>query len=292
MGLNSSSLGRAGSSSRNYDSGYPPPATQDNTVPNRGAAARASSQLPARAGTGSRTGRLSAVFSGRPLASPQFQQTLRTWAAQAGSAQEEAGRREAVTRIVAAQSTGAKELDLAELGLTALPACLHELGSVKELVLNDNNLTTLTALPGNLRTLEANNNALIALPALPGSLTTLEAYGNALTELPPLPLRLRELDVARNALTLATGPDGAAIVLPPDLRDLDVRWNPVEKFPLLPNSLSSMAISLEAVAESVPMMTMFAAMDWIVDETMNNDFLTMERHHLDTIRDYQQWERS
>ena len=197
-----------------------------------------------------------------------------------------------MSRIEAAQSTGAKKLDLAELGLTTLPACLHELGSVKELVLNDNNLTTLTALPENLRTLEANNNALTALPALPARLKTLEAYGNALTELPPLPAKLRELDVARNELTLATGPNGAAIILPPDLRDLDVRWNPVEKFPALPDSLSLMAISLKAVRESVPMMTMLAAMDWTVDKAANNDFLNMEQHHLDAIREYQQWERS
>ena len=271
MGLNSSSLGRAGSSSHNYDSGYPSTSTQDGISTYSRPAARSSSQLPARAGNSSRSGRLSAVFSGRQAASLQFQQTLRSWASQAGSPLEAAGRLEAMTRIEAAQSSGAKKLDLAELGLTTLPACLHELGSLKELVLNDNNLTALTALPENLRTLEANNNELAALPALPAKLRTLEAYGNALTELPPLPAKLMELDVARNALTLTTGPNGAAIILPPDLRDLDVRWNPVEKFPVLPNSLSSMAISLDAVGESVPMMTMLAAMEWVVDEAMNND---------------------
>lgn len=145
----------------------------------------------------------------------------------------DAAYREAEEKIEAAGRSGAKELDLRNLGLTELPESLGHLTRVKSLSLDNNQLTELPEWLGELTQLESlslynnqltalaeslghltqlrdlrlSNNQLARLPESLGQLTQLEMLeveDNHLTELPDGLGRLRRLhflDVSENRLT-------------------------------------------------------------------------------------------
>jgi Leucine-rich repeat (LRR) protein len=56
---------------------------------------------------------------------------------------------------------------------------------------NNNQLTSLPALPSGLTYLDCDNNQLTSLPALPSGLTSLDCHQNQLTSLPALPSGLK-----------------------------------------------------------------------------------------------------
>ena len=99
-----------------------------------------------------------------------------------------------------------KELNLAALHLTALPACLHYLDAVEELWLDFNSIAALPPLPSALRKLHVRGNGLAALPTLPERLVVLIADHNQLSRLPDLPAGLRILEVGKNCLTELPAP--------------------------------------------------------------------------------------
>ncbi len=95
---------------------------------------------------------------------------------------------------------------------------------------NDNQLTSLPALPNTLTFLDCSSNNLTSLPVLPNSLTVLNCNTNSLTTLPTLPSRLDTLICSTNALT--TLPN-----LPNSLTDLVCDYNSLTNLPTLPDSL-------------------------------------------------------
>lgn len=129
------------------------------------------------------------------------------------------GYQEAQRRIARAKRTDETELDLRELGLTALPAELWALSALRMLELSGNQLTALPAEIGSLSGLDwlyLSGNQLTALPAEFGALTALghlTLQGNQLTTLPPeigALTALVMLDVQSNRLT----------TLPPEIGSL------------------------------------------------------------------------
>lgn len=99
---------------------------------------------------------------------------------------------------------------------------------------SSNNLAeNLPDLPGLLETLNVADNHLEALPPLPHRLEVMNVSHNCLTTLPELPDSLEVLNLRGNTITML--PER----LPPGLRVLDIRDNPMELPPLasLPSSL-------------------------------------------------------
>lgn len=124
--------------------------------------------------------------------------------------------RERIARCKAEKGT---QLDLARLGLTALPPELFQLRALKELYLGNNQLIALPSELGQLRALKAlfvGNNQLTALSPELGQLTALtrlDLSNNQLTALPPeigKPTALKRLFLENNQLT----------ALPPELGQL------------------------------------------------------------------------
>jgi len=119
-------------------------------------------------------------------------------------------RREAERDIEAAQRSGAKVLDLRNIGLAELPESLGQLTQLRALLLGHNQLKMLPeslVLLTNLDTLDINNNQLTALPESLGNLTHLQSLNllnNQLTALPKSLQGLTELDnldISENLLT-------------------------------------------------------------------------------------------
>ena len=142
----------------------------------------------------------------------------------------------ALARIRSAAETGAAELDLSGLGLTALPPEIGSLTSLRKLDLSGNRLTALPPEIGgltSLQNLDLVGNRLTALPAEIGGLTSLQSLnlsGNRLTALPPEIgglASLQSLDLRGNRLT----------VLPPELWrlpnlvSLNISFNPLPEIP-------------------------------------------------------------
>ncbi|MEY4926145.1 MAG: leucine-rich repeat protein, partial [Bacteroidota bacterium] len=72
---------------------------------------------------------------------------------------------------------------------------------LQRLYCNNNQLTSLPALPATLQYLYCYNNQLTSLPALPATLQRLYCNNNQLTSLPALPAALQYLDCDTNQLT-------------------------------------------------------------------------------------------
>ena len=73
--------------------------------------------------------------------------------------------------------------------------------ALKTLTCDDNNLSSLGALPSSVTEFACYNNRLTSLPSLPSGLQKLQCYGNQLTSLPSLPSALTYLDCGNNQLT-------------------------------------------------------------------------------------------
>jgi internalin A len=105
----------------------------------------------------------------------------------------------ALARIRSAAETGAAELDLSLLGLTALPPEIGSLTSLQSLDLSGNQITALLPEIGgltSLQSLDLQDNRLTALPPEIGGLTSLRnlnLWNNQLTVLPPELWRLPNL---------------------------------------------------------------------------------------------------
>ncbi|EOW9746925.1 NEL-type E3 ubiquitin ligase domain-containing protein [Salmonella enterica subsp. enterica serovar Typhimurium] len=177
------------------------------------------------------------------------------WSAwrRAAPAEESRGRAAVVQKMRACLNNGNAVLNVGESGLTTLPDCLP--AHITTLVIPDNNLTSLPALPPELCKLWAYNNQLTSLPMLPSGLQELSvsdnqlaslptlpselyklwAYNNRLTSLPALPSGLKELIVSGNRLT-------SLPVLPSELKELMVSGNRLTSLPMLPSGLLSLSV--------------------------------------------------
>ncbi|EIC9237458.1 E3 ubiquitin--protein ligase [Salmonella enterica] len=177
------------------------------------------------------------------------------WSAwrRAAPAEESRGRAAVVQKMRACLNNGNAVLNVGESGLTTLPDCLP--AHITTLVIPDNNLTSLPALPPELCKLWAYNNQLTSLPTLPSGLQELSvsdnqlaslptlpselyklwAYNNRLTSLPALPSGLKELIVSGNRLT-------SLPVLPSELKELMVSGNRLTSLPMLPSGLLSLSV--------------------------------------------------
>jgi internalin A len=116
----------------------------------------------------------------------------------------------ALARIRSAAETGAAELDLSGLGLTALPPEIGRLASLQSLDLSGNQITALPPEIGgltSLQSLDLQDNRLTALPPGIGGLTSLQSLDlshNRLTVLPPEIgglTSLRNLNLRDNQIT-------------------------------------------------------------------------------------------
>ncbi|EAO3055923.1 SPI-2 type III secretion system effector E3 ubiquitin transferase SspH2 [Salmonella enterica] len=152
------------------------------------------------------------------------------WSAwrRAAPAEESRGRAAVVQKMRACLNNGNAVLNVGESGLTTLPDCLP--AHITTLVIPDNNLTSLPALPPEQRTLEVSGNQLTSLPVLPPGLLELSIFSNPLTHLPALPSGLCKLWIFGNQLT-------SLPVLPPGLQELSVSDNQLASLPALPSEL-------------------------------------------------------
>ncbi|EHB9227328.1 E3 ubiquitin--protein ligase [Salmonella enterica] len=157
------------------------------------------------------------------------------WSAwrRAAPAEESRGRAAAIQKMRACLNNGNAVLNVGESALTTLPDCLP--AHITTLVIPDNNLTSLPALPPGLQELSVSDNQLTSLPALPSELGKLWAYNNRLTSLPALPSGLKELIVSGNWLT-------SLPVLPSELEELMVSGNRLTRLPVLPPGLRSLSV--------------------------------------------------
>ncbi|EJJ4224740.1 E3 ubiquitin--protein ligase [Salmonella enterica] len=152
----------------------------------------------------------------------------------AAPAEELCGRAATVQRMRACLNNGSQELNVGESGLTTLPDCLP--AHITKLIIPDNNLTHLPALPPGLQLLSVSGNPLTRLPALPPGLLSLAVNNTQLTRLPVLPPGLQSLTVTDTQLT-----DLPA--LPPGLQILLVRNNPLTSLPELPSGLQTLWVT-------------------------------------------------
>lgn len=102
--------------------------------------------------------------------------------------------------------------------------------NLKNLILNNKNISSIPPLPSGLETLECNSNLLTTLPALPSSLKTLVCSNNYISNLPTLPLSLEWLNCDQNVLTNLPA-------LPNNLKKLECRSNQIVTLPILPTNL-------------------------------------------------------
>ncbi|EEJ5746105.1 type III secretion system effector E3 ubiquitin transferase SspH2 [Salmonella enterica] len=141
---------------------------------------------------------------------------------------EARGRAAVVREMRNCLKNGNPVLNVGESGLTTLPD--HLPPHITTLVIPDNNLTSLPALPAGLQELIVAGNQLPSLPALPLGLRELSIYGNPLTSLPALPSGLCKLSAFGNQLT-------SLPALPQGLRELSVSDNQLASLPALPSGL-------------------------------------------------------
>jgi internalin A len=119
-------------------------------------------------------------------------------------------------RMQAAGRSGARELDLSNLGLHELSPALGQLTQLRRLNLSDNQLTTLPETLGRLTQLQwlsASDNQLTALPETLGQLTQLQELHAGCNQLTALPESLNKLTQLK-ALYLHDNP---ALGLPPEV---------------------------------------------------------------------------
>ncbi|EAO1855607.1 SPI-2 type III secretion system effector E3 ubiquitin transferase SspH2 [Salmonella enterica] len=158
------------------------------------------------------------------------------WSAwrRAAPAEESRGRAVVVQKMRACLNNGNAVLNVGESGLTTLPDCLP--AHITTLVIPDNNLTSLPALPPGLLELSIFSNPLTHLPALPSGLCKLWIFGNQLTSLPVLPPGLQELSVSDNQLA-------SLPALPSELCKLWAYNNQLTSLPTLPSGLQELSVS-------------------------------------------------
>ena len=111
--------------------------------------------------------------------------------------------------------------------LTSLPALPSQL---KHLDVRDNNISLLPVLPNNLDTLICTINNLVTLPNLPNQLSFLHCGLNNITLLPTLPNSLRYLNCQQNLLN-------SLPILPIGLKNLECQQNQLQSLPILNDSL-------------------------------------------------------
>ncbi|MES2832701.1 MAG: leucine-rich repeat domain-containing protein [Pseudomonadota bacterium] len=162
-----------------------------------------------------------------PAPESVFYATLIQWAGEVTA--EMSNRVDAMNRIRCAFEDKSTSLDLDNLGLSNLPSCLSELTTLKDLSLNNNQLTHLPSLPTALTSFSANDNKLYGLPSLPANLSMLDVENNQLTNLPTLPASLEYLGVGHNRLNRLPA-------LPMKMSTLNVNHN----------NLTSLPVALEA----------------------------------------------
>ena len=127
-------------------------------------------------------------------------------------------------------------LILAASGFNVPSANLHDLTGIQYfknltvLVVEDNQLSTLSVLPSKLTSLYCGNNNLTFLPGLPDSLKRLECYSNQLNSLPVLPSKLRILECGNNQLS-------SLPALPSSVEELAIYRNNFAMMPALPSGL-------------------------------------------------------
>ena len=147
--------------------------------------------------------------------------------------------------------TGLEALWCGDNQLTSLPALPSDL---KELNCNKNQLTSLPVLPSGLTTLRCEENPLVKLPDLPSGLEYLQVFSTQLTALPDLPSGLKILACMDNQLTeLPTLPPGLEILacsgnqltglpaLPTTLITLNCHYNQLTVLPPLPSALTNLS---------------------------------------------------
>ncbi len=158
------------------------------------------------------------------------------WSAwrRAAPAEESRGRAAAIQKMRACLNNGNAVLNVGESALTTLPDCLP--AHITTLVIPDNNLTSLPALPPGLQELSVSDNQLTSLPALPSELGKLWAYNNRLTRLPALPSGLQDLSVSDNQLA-------SLPALPSELCKLWAYNNRLTSLPALPSGLKELIVS-------------------------------------------------
>ena len=127
---------------------------------------------------------------------------------------------------------------------------------------NNNDLTSLPAIPGGLKTLSARNNHLLtALPPLPSSLITLDCSYDSIGVIPILPNGLVSLVCTSNELdSLPLLPGSLKILgcgfnrisslpaLPPNLQHLECFMNQLTALPPLPDSLLVLSCEYNAIS--------------------------------------------
>jgi hypothetical protein len=96
--------------------------------------------------------------------------------------------------------TNDRHLDLSDLNLTSLPACIKDL-DITFLNCSHNELASLPSLPASLKLLYCSKNKLRSLPTLPRSLKVLDCSINKLTSPPIINPSLTYLDCSHNKLT-------------------------------------------------------------------------------------------
>ena len=94
-------------------------------------------------------------------------------------------------------------LDVSNKSISDLTG-IAKLTSLKTLLCNSNNLTSLPTLPSGLTYLSCNNNSLTSLPTLPSGMYFLDCGTNRLTSLPTLPSGLQTLYVNANRFSALT----------------------------------------------------------------------------------------
>lgn len=137
------------------------------------------------------------------------------------------------------------KIDISDKDITYLPD-LTRFKKLEELICCDNRLTSLPALPENLKLLDCSNNELTLLPALPENLQNLFCYNNKLTYLADLPENLELLYCFNNILiSLPT--------LSEKLAELDCSYNKLTSLPTLPEQLKGLYCSNNKL-NSLPML--------------------------------------
>lgn len=111
--------------------------------------------------------------------------SLENWVDSASSDEQASARKRASVRIRLAAQQGSPRLDLSRCELDSLPNCLHMLGALRALAVNNNRMTVLPSrMPPRLAHLSARSNQLVRLPAsLPDTITMLIVGNNKITGL-------------------------------------------------------------------------------------------------------------
>ena len=200
-----------------------------------------------------------------------FEDTLKHWYNGGGDGESTSSSRmdknTAVHRITAAYGQQATVLDLNALQLKTLPECLAALAGLRTLLVRNNQLRRLPALPPALERLVADCNLLDELPALPATVQAINVNKNQLTALPELPAALESLRADVNHLALLPElPAGllelhaennrllAVPTLPPGIKRVHLSINQLTALPPLPSSLIFLGVSSNRLAELPPVL--------------------------------------